>query len=149
LRCPDRELEHHVALGTAGDFVLLAKTAITTGAGTIINGNIGISPIALTAVTGFSFTKGPDLLLSQFTLITGEGHQAYAPWPIYKTDMTTAVSNMETAYSNAKGRNDSAEMDLNGGLLAGLTLTPHLYKFGSDVSIASSKLTFEGGPTNI
>jgi hypothetical protein len=147
IRGVHRELEQTVILGDAGDFSILAKTAITTGAGTSINGNIGVSPIAATAMTGFAFTKGADLLLSQSTLITGG--QAYAPWPLYSTKMTTAVSDMETAYTNAKGRDDSAQLNLNGGLLAGLTLVPGLYKFGSDVSIASDKLTFKGGPSDI
>jgi len=43
-----------INLGTAGDFAILAKSGISTVPTSIITGDIGVSPIAVTAITGFS-----------------------------------------------------------------------------------------------
>ncbi len=43
-----------VALGTAENFVILAKTGITTTGTTEITGDLGISPAARATVTGFA-----------------------------------------------------------------------------------------------
>lgn len=42
-----------VDLGTAGNYVLLAKTAISTVPTSAITGDVGISPAAETYITGF------------------------------------------------------------------------------------------------
>jgi hypothetical protein len=42
-----------VLLGAAGSFAILTKAGIETVADSIITGNIGVSPIAGTAMTGF------------------------------------------------------------------------------------------------
>ena len=46
-------VQQPVNLRTAGNFVILAKTGISTTGTTSIVGNIGVSPIAATAITGF------------------------------------------------------------------------------------------------
>ena len=43
-----------VNLYTAGDFSILSKAGISTTPGTTITGDIGVSPIAASAITGFS-----------------------------------------------------------------------------------------------
>ena len=43
-----------VNLGTAGDFVILAQTGVTTTGLTHVTGDIGISPAAATLITGFN-----------------------------------------------------------------------------------------------
>jgi hypothetical protein len=40
-----------VDLGAAGNFTILAKTGITTTGTTLVVGDIGVSPIAATAIT--------------------------------------------------------------------------------------------------
>ena len=42
-----------VDLGSAGNFVILAKSGVTTTGTTSIVGDVGVSPIAATAITGF------------------------------------------------------------------------------------------------
>ena len=42
--------------GTAGDFVILSKSGISTVPQSVITGNIGVSPIARGGMTGFSET---------------------------------------------------------------------------------------------
>ena len=47
-----------VNLGSAGNFVVLAKSGISTTGSTAITGDIGVSPIAATAITGFGLIMG-------------------------------------------------------------------------------------------
>eukprot|EP00964_Phaeocystis_antarctica_P048309 scaffold27966_cov64-Phaeocystis_antarctica.AAC.8 len=61
--------------------------------------------------------------------------------------MTTAISDMETAYTDAAGRVDPV-LDLGAGIIEGMTLAPGLYKWGSNVGFTSS-LTFDGGADKV
>src|SRR5206468_2868085 len=63
-----------VALGTAGDFVILAETKVSTTGATAVVGDIGISPAAETFLTGFSETLAGTFATS--SLVTGK---LYAP----------------------------------------------------------------------
>ncbi len=42
-----------VALGTAGNYVILSKSGISTIPTSVIIGNLGVSPIAASSITGF------------------------------------------------------------------------------------------------
>ena len=61
-----------VNLGTADNFVILAKTGISTTGTTSIVGNIGVSPIASTAITGFGLTMDDSNVFSTSSLVTGK-----------------------------------------------------------------------------
>jgi hypothetical protein len=60
--------------------------------------------------------------------------------------MTAAVSDMETAYTNAAAR-PTTDSSMNSNI-GGKTLTAGVYTFTVAVSIASD-LTFEGGPDDV
>jgi hypothetical protein len=139
----------HIDLGTAGDFVILAKSGISTEPSSDVTGNIGVSPIAATAMTGFGMVRDSSKEFSTATQLTGNAYASnYAsPTP---TKMTTAVSNMETAYSDAAGRPnaDDSRINLGGGEIGGETLTPGVYTFGSVISITSD-VKVEGGPDDV
>ncbi|MDO8511584.1 MAG: ice-binding family protein, partial [Nanoarchaeota archaeon] len=49
--------------------------------------------------------------------------------------MTTAVSDMETAYTDAAGRTNPTATELGAGDISGMTLAPGLYKWGTGVLI--------------
>jgi hypothetical protein len=80
-------------------------------------------------------------------------HKAYAadyadPTP---TTLTTAVSDMEAAYTDAAGRvNGNAErINLNEGLLNGnQVLTPGIYTFDRDIRITED-ITLDGGSEDV
>lgn len=136
-----------VDLGTAGDFVILAKTAISTTGVTVINGDIGVSPAARTDLAGFSetYVAGASSATSSYVL----GGLIYAsdmgsPTP---TKLTTAISSMETAYTNAAGRTKPDYLNLGGGTISGLTLAKGLYTWGSSVNITSN-ITINGSATD-
>jgi len=134
-----------VVLGTAGNFVILAKTAITTVPDSIITGDIGLSPAAESYMTGFSQTKWTGYSTSP--QVTGFMYAADMTPPT-PSNMTTAVSDMETAYTDAAGRTLSVVNDLSGGTIGGLTFAPGLYKWGSNVLITTD-ITLAGGPNDV
>jgi hypothetical protein len=92
-----------VDLGSAEDFVILAKTGVSTTGTTSITGNVGVSPTALTAVTGFSVSLDSTTTFATSALVTGEIYAADLTPPT-PAIMTTAISDMETAYTDAAGR---------------------------------------------
>lgn len=137
-----------VNLGTAGDFVILSKTGITTTGTTAIVGSIGVSPISATAITGFGLIADSTNTFSTSSLVTGEIFAAdYAvPTP---TQMTTAISDMEIAFTDAAGRKSPDFTELAGGNISGRKLLPGLYKWGTDVLVTNAGLTLAGGPNDI
>jgi hypothetical protein len=92
-----------VELLSAGNYVILTKTSISTVPDSAITGDIAVSPIDSTAMTGFSFAKDSGEEYSISVQIAGRAYAAdYAvPTP---TLLTTAVSDMEAAYTDAAGR---------------------------------------------
>jgi hypothetical protein len=134
-----------VFLGTAGNYVLLAKSAISTVPASVITGDIGLSPAAESYMTGFSQTKATGYSTSP--QVTGFMYAADMTPPT-PSNMTTAVSDMETAYNDAAGRSDSVISNLNGGTLNGQTLAPGLYKWGSTLNITGN-ITIAGTANDV
>jgi hypothetical protein len=124
-----------VLLGTAQNYAILAKAGITTVPNSVITGDIAVSPIAEAAMTGFSFFKD-DNQNTVSVQITGKALAADYGGTI-ETALTVAVSDMETAYTDARGRTntDAARTNFNQGILNDATLTPGIYTFGTDVSL--------------
>jgi len=137
-----------VDLLTAGNFTILTKTGITTTGVTHITGDIGVSPIAATAMTGFGLILDASGEFSTSTLVTGKVYAvSYAsPTPAI---LTTAISDMETAYTDAAGRTSPDFTNLGTGNISGMVLAPGLYKFTTGVVINSAGVTFSGGPNDV
>jgi hypothetical protein len=128
--------------------VILAKTGISTVPTSAITGDIAVSPITATAMTGFSLTMDSGNTFSTSSQLTGQAFAANYAAPI-PSQLTTAVSAMEAAYTDAAGRPnpDAARINLLGGSLSGVTLTPGVYTFGSDVFLTGD-ITFSGTVTS-
>jgi uncharacterized protein YjdB len=136
-----------VDLGTAGNFAILAKSGISTTGVTAITGDIGVSPAASTYMTGFGLILDSSTTFSTSSLITGRAYAASYTAPTPST-MTTAVSDMETAYTDAAGRTNPCFTELGDGNIGGLTLAPGLYTWGTDLIIPST-VTLSGNSTDI
>ncbi len=123
-----------VNLGSASSFVILSKSGVSTTGTTSIVGDIGASPIDSTAITGFGLIVDSSNTFSTSSLVTGKIYAAdYTP-PT-PTKMTTAVSDMETAYTDAAGRTNPTATELGAGDISVMTITPGLYKWGTGVTI--------------
>ncbi len=131
-----------IKLGSAGTFALLSKTGITDVYASVINGDVGASPITGAAI---GLTCGEIATGILYTV------DAAGPLPCSVTAatlLTSAVSDMETAYTDAAGRVLPDFTELGSGEIGGKTLVPGLYKWGTDVKI-STDVTLSGGPTDV
>ena len=130
-----------VLLGTAGRYVVLAKSAITNVPTSAITGDLGLSPAAASYITGFAMTKAGTKWTS--AQVTGSLFAAdnVPPTP---ANLTTAVANMQTAYTDAAGRPTPTFLNLGAGAIGGLTLVPGLYKWTSTVTVPTD-VTLAGG----
>ncbi len=136
-----------INLGTAGDYTILAKTGISTTGTTSITGNIGVSPAASTYITGFGLILSSSGQFATSSLVNGNVYAAtYAsPTP---AGLTTAVNDMQTAYTNGAGRTNPNYVNLGAGNINGMTLVPGLYKWGTGVSI-STGITLTGNSSSV
>ena len=136
-----------VNLGKASSFAILTKSGVTNVPTSAISGDMGVSPIAATAITGFSLIADKTNTFSTSTQVTGKIFAAsYAsPTP---ANLTTAISNMQTAYTDAAGRKNPNFTELHAGDLSNKTLTPGLYKWSTGV-LVNNKVTLKGGPNDI
>jgi len=134
-------------LGAAAGFVILAKTGISTTGATEVDGNIGVSPAAATYITGFGLIMDSSNMFSTSSLVTG---MIYAPGYAVPTpaDLTTAISNMETAYTDAAGRTLPTTTELGAGNIGGMTIAPGLYKWSTGVTIPTD-VTLSGGANDV
>ena len=136
-----------VFLGTAGNFAVLSKSGISSVPGSVIVGDMGVSPAAATYLTGFSLVADASNVFSTSPQVTGKIYAAnYAvPTP---ANLTTAISNLEGAYSDAAGRPGPDFLELGSGAIGGLTLAPGLYKWTSTLTIPTD-VTFSGGADDV
>jgi len=137
-----------VDLGTSENYVILAQTGVSTTGTTEIVGDIGVSPAASTYITGFGLIMNPSGSYSTSTLVTG---RVYAPDYASPTpsNLTTAIGDMEIAYTDAAGRTNPDYIELYSGDLTGQTLIPGLYKWSTGVMISAGGVTIAGGVNDV
>jgi hypothetical protein len=135
-----------VALGTAGSFVILAKSGISTVPPSAITGNIGVSPIAATAITGFSLIADSTNVFSTSSQVIGRVYAAdyVSPTP---SKMTAAIHDMEIAFRDAAGRAANFT-ELGAGNIGGMTLVPGVYKWSTSLLIPTN-ITLSGSATDV
>lgn len=124
-----------VNLGTSGSYVILAKSGVSTTGATSVVGDVGLSPAAGSYITGFSLSAPPTAYTTS-AMVTGQirASDYDAPTP---SNLTTAVLDMQTAYTDAAGRSLPDFTELGAGDIDGLTMGPGLYKWGTGVSFAN------------
>ncbi|KAJ7503244.1 antifreeze protein [Mycena galericulata] len=135
-----------VNLRTAGNFAVLSKSGVSTVPPSVITGNIGVSPISATALTGFSLTVASNGESSTSSQVVGQLFAASYSAPTPST-LTTAIGDMGTAFTDANGRVNPEFNNLASGAIGNLVLAPGLYKWGTGVTIASD-VTIAGAATD-
>ena len=138
-------LQPVVNLGTAGDYVILAQSAISNNATSTVIGNLGLSPAATSFATGFGLINETGYATSSFVVGKVFASDMADPTP---TNLTTAVNDMITAYNNAAGRPNPDFSEMGTGNIGGKTLVPGLYKWTTDVSLPSD-VTISGGANDV
>jgi len=113
---------------------------------------MGVSPAAATTITGFGLIMDSTGTFSTSTLVAGKVYASdyTAPTP---TTMTTAILDMQTAYTDAAGRINGTGvpdyLSLGAGDITSLTLTRGIYKWGTSLNIYSAGVTLSGSATDI
>jgi len=134
-----------IDLGLAGDYVILSKAGISTTGTTHITGDMGVSPIKAIGLTGWDLILTAASPYSISALVTGKIYAPdyNAPTP---TLLTTAIDNMQTAYTAANGLLIPAPTnEYMTGNLNGQTLTKGIYKWSSNVSVTNGIILDGGG----
>ncbi len=131
-----------VNLGTAGNFVILSKSGITNVPTSAITGNIGTSPITGASITGLGCSEVNGTIYT----VDAAGPACRLVDPVL---LTAAVSDMQTAYTDAAGRTSPDHTELGAGNIGGMTLTPGLYKWGTGVKIPPGGVTLSGGANDV
>jgi hypothetical protein len=145
-----------VNLGSAGNYVILAETTITTTGTTQITGDIGLSPAAASSFTGFSQVLDGSGQFSTSSLVTGRLYAADYTDPTPAT-LTTAVTDMGTAYTTANSQSTSTPLAnfLNIGTPAGTlpaqTLPAGVYTWTSPSPnvVITGNIILSGGPSDV
>lgn len=136
-------------LASSNSYVLLAKTGITNVTGSSVTGGaVGLSPAAASFITGFGLTAdATNVFATSVAVPAGKIYASdyAAPTP---GNLTSAVSSMETAYTDAAGRTTPDFLNLGSGNLGGKTLTAGLYTFGTSVTIPND-VTISGSATDV
>lgn len=135
-----------VNLATASDYVVLAKSGISTVPTSDITGNVGLSPAAASFITGFSMTADSTDVFSTSPQVNGKLSAAdyTAPTPSL---LTKAVGDMELAFADAAGR-PADFTELGAGDVGGMTLYPGVYKWGTGLLIPTD-VTLKGSATAV
>ena len=109
----------------------------------MIVGDMGVSPMAATGITGFSLILDPSNAFSTSTSVVGKVYAAdYAvPTP---ANLTSAIGCIERAYTDAETRVGPDFNELMSGNIGGLTLVPGLYKWTTNIVIPNDVTLFGG-----
>jgi hypothetical protein len=139
-----------VDLKTAGNFAILAKSAISTVPTSAVTGDIGLSPAAESFITGFvlSNVETPIQYATDVSQVTGNIYAADMTGGTTAANMTTAISDMAAAYTDAATRPTPSFTGLHAGNIGGLVLVPGIYKWTTAVSIPTSVTLQGNGSSN-
>ncbi|MFM9437404.1 uncharacterized protein YjdB [Janthinobacterium sp. CG_23.3] len=131
-----------VILGGAGNFAILSKTGVTNVPTSSVTGNVGTSPIS-GAFIGITCTEVNGIIYA----VDAAGPACAVADPVL---LTAAVSDLETAYTDAAGRPAGVGpfLNLGAGTVANQTLVAGTYTWGSNVTIPTN-LTLVGGPNDV
>lgn len=134
-------------LGACGNYVILGKAGVTNVTGSMVTGNMGVSPAAASYITGFSLSMDPSNAFSTSPSVVGKVYAAdYAP-PT-PANLTSAIGCQERAYNDAKDRTNPDFTELMSGNIGSLTLVPGLYKWSTNIVIPND-VTLTGGANDV
>ena len=133
-----------VDLRSTAHFTILAGAAVTSTGGGIINGDVGASPIAGSAI-GVTAAQVNGTIYA----VDGNGPAGSVKDPVL---LTAAKGDLTTAYNDAAGRKPvptGSFLDPGAGNIGGMNLVPGLYKFTGTALITGSNVTLTGGASDV
>ena len=134
-----------VLLGTAGDYVILAKSSISSAGGSTVTGNLGVSPVAEGQLSGLSTLAAPIQFSSSPQV---SGHIFAVDYAVQTPAKLSAANvDLHSAYADAAARKPDVT-ELGAGIIGGMTLAPGTYKWSTAVLIPTS-VTLNGGANDV
>ncbi len=122
-----------VDLGSASNFAVLAASKISSTGGGTINGDVGLTPIAGSFITGLTTGQVNGIIYA----VDGSGPSGSVVNPGL---LTTAMNDLTTAYTNAAGRPVTSTVATE---LGGTTRTPGVYDSASGTFGLTGTLTLD------
>lgn len=134
-----------VSLGTAAQYVILARTGITTTGVSDVTGNLGLSPGVDAVLLGWG--QSAATTFSTSPMVDGRIYVSTynAPTP---DNLALASSDMGAAYAAVAAQGPPDAVGLNAGALGGLTFAPGIYRWNAAATIATN-VTIHGGPNDV
>ena len=141
-----------VNLGKAANYVILAKTGVSSVPNSVVTGNVGLSPSARVFLTGWSLVTEPTDTSFGSAQVSGRLFAADNVGGTTSVDLTTAVGDMQTAYTAAAGKAPAG-----GGLqtacpgtgnFGGLNIAAGVYTCTPQVLIPTN-VTLNGSATDV
>jgi hypothetical protein len=120
-------------------------TTINNNPTSSFTGDLGLSPMSESFITGFSQSGATGFSTS--TQVSGRIYASDMGVPT-PANLTTAVDNMISAYNNAEERSGRDFINLHGGDISGKTLSPGLYEWSNSVRITQN-ITFAGDANDV
>lgn|GEM_PF-877150 len=123
-----------VTLGLTGGFAILSYAGITNTGPTVIIGDVGVTPLAASYMSGF----GTPNVVGRIYGVDATGPSGSIPFP---SMLTVAMGDLTIAFNDAAGRT----IDPIGvsGNLGGRTLYSGLYKSNGSLEITAGDLTLD------
>jgi VCBS repeat-containing protein len=131
-------------LRSTAHFAILAGAAVTSTGGGIIDGDVGASPIAGSAI-GLNAVQVNGIIYA----VDASGPAGSVIDPVL---LTAAKGDLTTAFNDAAGRTPVPTgpfLNPTGGNIGGLNLVPGLYKFTTTALITGADVTLTGGPDDV
>jgi len=126
-----------VDLGTAANYAILAKTGVSSVPNSVVTGNVGLSPAARGFLTGWALITEPTDTSFGSAQVSGRLFAADNVGGTTSFNLSTAVGDMQTAYTTANGGAAGAACPGSGNF-GGLTITAGVYDCAVNVGIATS-----------
>ncbi len=134
-----------VNIGSTANYAILAGSLVSNVPTSKVTGDIGLSPAAGSAITGFGLTEVTGTIYTVDA--TGPSGSVMSP-----ALLTAAKGDLTIAYNNAAGRTPvptGTFLNPGSGNMGGMTIVPGLYKFTSDAAITGSDVTLSGSATDV
>jgi len=134
-----------VSLGAAANYVIFARTGITTTGVSDVTGNLGLSPGVDAVLAGWG--QSAATTFSTSPMVDGHIHVSTynAPTP---ANLIAASTDMGAAYSAVAAQGPPDAIGLNAGALGGVTFAPGIYRWSAAATIATD-VTIDGGPNDV
>jgi hypothetical protein len=134
-----------VLLGTAANYVILARTGIATTGVSDVTGNLGLSPGVDAVLMGWGQSAATTFSTSPMV----DGHIHVSTYDAPTPEILVLASNdMGAAYSAAAALGPPDAVGLNAGALGGVTFEPGIYRWDAAATIATN-VTIAGGPNDV